>query len=137
MAEAKTVAKPRATSTRKKTSAKDVVEEVEQKVEEVVKEKYEEAKFEVELGMSELEGKTVPELRILHDEALRAVDQAQRLVHVLRQRAANEMVTVEIKAEEDVIAAKKELAKAMQWLRQIENALEGEFKDFYGTKYGD
>lgn len=139
MAETTAAAKPRAPR-KPKTTVEDIVQEVKHEVaaaEEVVKEKYEEVKVEVELGVSELEGKTVQELRVLHDEALIAEDQAKRLVHVLRQRANNAVVDVETKAEEDVIAAKKELAKAMQWLRQIENALEGEFKDLYGTKYGD
>lgn len=141
MAETKAPAKTRAATPRKKaTPVHDIIEEVKEDVEVAaleVKEKYEEVKAEVELGVSELEGKTVPELRVLHDDALIAVDQAQRMVHVLRQRAANAVVDVDTQAEEDVIAAKKELAKALQWLRQIENALEGEFKDLYGTKYGD
>jgi hypothetical protein len=81
---------------------------------------------------NKLKGKTVQELRELHKLALEAEAEAKRLVHILRQRAANAMVDVDTRAEELVIAAKQELAKAGKWLRQIENALENEFKDISG-----
>jgi hypothetical protein len=87
-------------------------------------------------GADVLKTKTVAELRVIHDQAIRAEDEAKRLVHVLRQRANNAVVDVDTTAEEEIIAAKKELAKAAQWLRQVEKALEDEFKDIYETRFG-
>ena len=104
-----------------KTLVTDVEEEV-KKIEAVV-----------EKEVSSLEGKTVQKLRVIHDDAIRAEDEAKRYVHVLRQRAANAVVDIDTKAEEDVIAAKKKLAEAAKWLRQVENALENEFKDISGV----
>jgi hypothetical protein len=87
-------------------------------------------------GADVLKTKTVAELRVIHDQAVRAEDEAKRLIHVLRQRANNAVVDVDTTAEEEIIAAKKELAKAAQWLRQVEKALEDEFKDIYETRFG-
>jgi hypothetical protein len=81
-----------------------------------------------------LEGLTVQQLRVLHDEALVAESEARRLVHVLRQRAANAAVDADVTAEEMVIAAKKKLAETIDWVRQVEKKLENEYLDIYGVK---
>lgn len=131
MAEEKTTAKR--TTTRSK--AKSVVTDVEQEVKKVVDVVEEDAKAvetEVVKEVDVLEGKTVPELRILHDDAIVAESEAKRLVHILRQRAANEAVTVETASEEAVIAAKKAWGEAVAWLQKVEKKLEGEFKDTSG-----
>lgn len=81
-----------------------------------------------------LEGLTVQQLRDMHKQALDAESEARRLVHVLRQRAANAAVDIDIRAEESVIEAKKALAKAIEWVREIEKKLENEYLDIYGVK---
>lgn len=136
------MAEARKTATRKPAAKKNtetVPPAVNDEVEKIKQELAQDI-AEVEALVSEeekaLKGKTVQELRTLHDQALRAEDEAKRLVHILRQRAANAVVDVDIAAELAVIDAKKELGKAGQWVRHIENALENEFKDIYETRFG-
>lgn len=131
MTEEKTTAKRATTRTRAKSVVTDVEQEV-QKVVDVVEEDAKVAEAEVVKEVDVLEGKTVPELRILHDDALIAESEAKRLVHILRQRAVNEAITLEIASEEAVIAAKKAWGEAVAWLQRVEKKLEGEFKDTSG-----
>lgn len=131
MTEEKTTAKRVPARSRAKSVVTDVEQEV-KKVAGVVAEDVKVAEAEVVKEVDVLEGKTVPELRILHDDALVAESEAKRLVHILRQRAVNEAVTIEIASEEAIIAAKKAWGEAVAWLQQVEKKLEGEFKDTSG-----
>lgn len=131
MTEEKTTAKRATTRTKAKSVVTDVEQEV-KKVVDVVEEDAKVAEAEVVKEVDVLEGKTVPELRILHDDALIAESEAKRLVHILRQRAVNEAITLEIASEEAVIAAKKAWGEAVAWLQKVEKKLEGEFKDTSG-----
>lgn len=106
----------------KKTTSK--VKAVEQEVEKVV--------TEVEAFAKELEGKTVQELRILQSDALVAESEAKRVVVLLRQRAANMASTVDVDVEADIVKAKEDWAKSVEWLKAVEKKLEGEFKDISG-----
>lgn len=111
---------------KRKAAPKDktVVQDIEKVAEEVVQ--------DVDKFAAKLEGKTVQDLRYMHDEAIVAENDAKRVVVILRQRAANDIVSAEITAEEEIIAAKKAWAEAIAWLQAIEKKLEGEFKDVAG-----
>jgi ribosomal protein L35 len=117
----------------KKAPAKKKISELENIVQEV------EAEAQlVEVAAKDeahkLEGLTVQQLRDLHKEALIAESDAKREVHVLRQRAANLATDADVRAEEEVIAAKHILARAAAWVKEIEQQLEHEFLDIYDTK---
>lgn len=80
-----------------------------------------------------LQGKTVQELRILHDEALVDESEAKRHLVLLRQRAAMMASTTGPDVDEEIMKAKDEAAKSAAWLFAIEKKLEGEFKDISGV----
>lgn len=91
---------------------------------------------DVEKAEKSLEGKTWDEMKNLHDQALVAETDIKREITLLRQRAANDAVTVETDAEEDIIAAKAKLAAAIAWVEAIEKRIAGTTRDIYGEKYG-
>lgn len=109
----------------KKSPVKSVITDIENVAEEVVQ--------SADKFAQRLEGKTVQDLRYLHDEALIAESDAKKVVVILRQRAANEIVSAEVKSEEAIIEAKKVWAEAIAWLQAVEKKLEGEFKDVSGV----
>lgn len=106
-----------------KEYVKDALEEVPQEV----------AEDEIVTDYAKrLQGKTVQELRIMHDEALVDESEAKRYLVLLRQRATNMASTAGPDIDEEIMIAKEEAAKAAAWLFAIEKKLEGEFKDISG-----
>ena len=132
MAETKTETAKKAPA---KSRAKSVESDIEQEVKKAEAAAEKDAKAvekKVAKEADVLEGKTVSELRILRDDALIAESEAKRLVHILRQRAMNEIVSADVASEEAVIAAKRAWEESEAWLQQVEKKLEGEFKDTSG-----
>jgi hypothetical protein len=83
----------------------------------------------------ELKGKSVTELRQLHQDALWAESELKRELYVLRQRAANMSSDAEAKYEEEIIELKAKLHEAYIWLKALEVKLFGETKDISGITY--
>lgn len=84
---------------------------------------------------TELKGKSVAELRQLHQDALWAESELKRELYVLRQRAANASSDAEIKLEQDIIELKGKLHEAYVYLKALELKLFGETKDISGITY--
>lgn len=91
----------------------------------------------VDREVEELKKLTVPELRQMHQDALRLESEAKRELYALRLRFANISTDVGEEAERELAVARIRVEEAAKWLVKLEKALEGEFKDIVGVvKFG-
>jgi hypothetical protein len=117
---------------RKEVNASDFLEDLKDDAEKTV----DEVVSVIDDAAKKLEGKTVQQLKYLHDEAVVLEDAAKKYLHILRQRAVNLATTVDDSVDKDIIAAKAKIVEAEAWVREIELRLEGEYRDIWGSKYG-
>jgi|SRR5215469_15936821 len=137
------------TTTTKKPAAKPKAdpaqESLVQRIEADVEKVAEEAKQAVESEVTKIEADvdeeiaalkklTVPELRQMYQDALHLESEAKRELYLLRLRFANAATTVDDALEKELAVARIRVEEAAAWLKKIEKALEGEFKDIVGVE---
>lgn len=110
------------------------VQDIEKLIEEV-KAEVKEAELEASKYAAELAGKSTDELRQLHSDALYAESEAKRYLHLLRLRAASLATTVGHEVDHEIMDAKVKVAEAASYVSAIEDRLEGEVKDIWGTYF--
>lgn len=134
-------AKPKTENVEAEPKAKEsLVQEIEADVEKVAEEAKQavesevtKAKEVVDEEITALKKLTVPELRQMYQDALHLESEAKRELYVLRLRFANFATDVGEEAERDLAVARIRVEEAAAWLKKIEKALEGEFKDIVGV----
>lgn len=106
--------------------AKQAMESEASKVEETVDEE-----------VSALKRLTVPELRQMHQDALKLESEAKRELYMLRLRFANAATTIDDAAERELAVGRIRAEEAAVWVGKLEQALKGEYKDLVGVaKFG-